>query len=48
MEIFEDWFKTLLLPYFKNFKHSPKVLIGDNLVSHVSPWVIDEICFATT
>lgn len=42
MEIFEDWFKTILLPYFKNFKDNPKVLIGDNLASHISPWVIDE------
>lgn len=28
------------MPYFKNFKDEPKVLIVDNLASHVSPWVL--------
>ncbi|KAJ2939488.1 hypothetical protein O0L34_g6309 [Tuta absoluta] len=43
MEIFEDWFKTIVLPYIRNVdKEKPKVLIGDNLASHVSKWVLDK------
>lgn len=41
METFEDWFRTVILPYFNNFdKAKTKVLIGDNLASHVSIWVL--------
>lgn len=43
MEIFEDWFRSIILPYFKKYDtEAPKVLIGDNLASHVSPWVISQ------
>lgn len=40
--IFEDWFKSTALPYFKKLPiESPKALIGDNLASHISQSVID-------
>lgn len=43
LEIFEDWFKKIALPYFNKFdKDANKVLIGDNLSSHISPHIIDE------
>lgn len=42
MDIFEEWFKTIILPYCKKYVDHPKVLIGDNLTSHLSPWVINE------
>lgn len=46
METFEDWFKTVALPYFRKFdKEKNKVLVGDNLASHVSKWVIEK-CIA--
>ncbi|VEN42278.1 unnamed protein product, partial [Callosobruchus maculatus] len=36
MELFEDWFIVIVLPYFQKFvKELPKVMIGDNLASHV-------------
>lgn len=35
MNIFEDWFSTLFIPIIKNLD-GPKVLIGDNLTSHLS------------
>lgn len=39
MNIFEDWFSTLFIAYIKNLE-GPKVLIGDNLASHLSLEVI--------
>lgn len=45
--VFEDWFKNIILPYFKSIDTSegavrvPKVIIGDNLASHVNPNVIN-------
>nr|CAI5869639.1 unnamed protein product [Callosobruchus analis] len=42
MKLFEDWFIVVVLPYFQKFeKELPKVMIGDNLASHVSPRVIE-------
>lgn len=38
---FEDWFDKIALPYLKNLE-GPKVLIGDNLASHVSLHVLQE------
>jgi len=38
--IFDDWFHSLALPFLKK-KPSPRVLIGDNLSSHVSISVIN-------
>lgn len=40
--IFEDWFFTIALAYFKKLPPGPKVLIGDNLASHLSLKVITE------
>lgn len=40
--IFEDWFSTIILPYFKKLGDVPKLLIGDNLSSHISESVIDQ------
>lgn len=41
--IFEDWFRKVALPYFKKLdENSTKVMIGDNISSHISPWIIDE------
>lgn len=43
LEIFEDWFRKIALPYFKKFdKEAGKVMLGDNLASHISPWIIEE------
>ncbi|XP_046689276.1 MFS-type transporter clz9-like [Homalodisca vitripennis] len=43
LEIFEDRFRKVALPYFKKFdKDATKVMIGDNLASHISPWIIEE------
>lgn len=39
MAIFEDWFMTIAVPYFKNLD-GPKLLIGDNLCSHISHAVV--------
>ncbi|XP_046394382.1 uncharacterized protein LOC124162069 [Ischnura elegans] len=36
---FEDWFTTTCVPFFKN-RQGPKVMIGDNLSSHLSVEVI--------
>ncbi len=35
-EIFEDWFSKIVLPYFRRCGPGPKVLLGDNLGSHIS------------
>ena len=37
---FEDWFHKIALPYFKNLP-GKKVLLGDNLSTHISPSVIE-------
>lgn len=43
MEIFEDWFIKIVLPHFRKFdSEKPKIIIGDNLTSHVSKWVIEQ------
>lgn len=42
MNLFEDWFLSICLPYFKNLLPGPKVLFGDNLASHLSVNVIKE------
>ncbi|KAG5862944.1 hypothetical protein JTB14_023341 [Gonioctena quinquepunctata] len=38
--IFEDWFMKIALPYFTSLPPGRKVLIGDNLASHISLEVI--------
>lgn len=40
-ELFEDWFHKIALPYFRRLD-GPKVLIGDNLASHITVGVIQE------
>lgn len=41
--VFEDWFYSIALPYFKKFDaDAPKVLIGDNLSSHISVKIIQD------
>jgi len=41
---FNQWFKLVFLEHIKQFpKQEPKVLIGDNLASHLSPYVL-ELC----
>lgn len=40
MQIFEDWFLEIVLPYFNSKGPSKKVIVGDNLASHVSEAVI--------
>lgn len=43
LEIFEDWFRRIALPYFSKFdKNKKKVMIGDNLASHISPYILEE------
>ena len=43
MTIFEDWFSKIVLPYMKKFPaNDSKVIIGDNLASHLSVLVIKE------
>jgi hypothetical protein len=39
--IFEDWFVQIALPYFRRLP-GPKVLIGDNLASHVSYTILEK------
>ena len=39
MTCFRDWFFTLLVPYCKKLSGA-KILIGDNLSSHISPNVL--------
>lgn len=41
MALFEDWFFTTALPYLKKL-NGPKVLLGDNLASHISIKVLEE------
>lgn len=41
--VFEDWFFSIAVPYFQKFDDgTPKVLIGDNLSSHISLRVINQ------
>lgn len=40
-ETFEDWFLTTALPYLRNLE-GPKVMIGDNLNSHLTVSVIQQ------
>lgn len=40
LTMFQDWFLNILLPYFRRLPDGPKVMIGDNLSSHLSPLVI--------
>lgn len=43
LEIFEDWFRRIALPYFSKYdKEVKKVMIGDNLASHISPFILEE------
>ncbi|XP_052740496.1 uncharacterized protein LOC128199899 [Bicyclus anynana] len=37
--LFEDWFETIILPWAKN-KPGKKVLIGDNLASHINVKIV--------
>lgn len=39
--IFEDWFLSIALPYFKKIGDGPKAIIGDNLSSHTSVGVLE-------
>lgn len=41
-KVFEDWFMSVILPYFKRLGPGPKALIGDNLSSHLSEDVIKQ------
>ena len=41
MQTFEDWFETVALPYLKNLE-GKKIMIGDNLSSHLSAEVIKQ------
>lgn len=43
--LFEDWFKTIALPYLKNLGDCRKAIIGDNLASHISVNVL-ELCIS--
>lgn len=38
--LFEEWFFTIIVPYFQSLPDGPKALIGDNLASHISVNVI--------
>lgn len=40
--LFEDWFTNIILPYCRSLPPGPKVLLGDNLASHISLKVITE------
>lgn len=42
MRIFEDWFQSIVVPFVRNLEEGPKVMIGDNLSSHVSLAVIEQ------
>lgn len=39
---FEDWFFSIILPYLRSLPPGPKVLLGDNLASHISAKVISQ------
>ncbi|XP_029348073.1 uncharacterized protein LOC115034777, partial [Acyrthosiphon pisum] len=40
--IFEDWFLSAVIPYFRRFKNQNKVMIGSYLASHISKRVIEK------
>ncbi|XP_050305884.1 uncharacterized protein LOC126743011 [Anthonomus grandis grandis] len=40
-DIFEDWFKTIVMPYFRKLAER-KVLIGDNLNCHITTNVVQQ------
>lgn len=40
-ELFDDWFRTVALPFFRKLEGT-KLLIGDNLQSHITVSVIQE------
>lgn len=40
--IFEDWFESVALPYFKSQEDGPKAIIGDNLASHISANIVKQ------
>lgn len=40
--MFEDWFSTIILPWARS-KDGPKLLIGDNLASHINVKIV-ELC----
>ena len=42
MYVFEDWVQTIALPYLKKME-GPKILIGDNLASHISIDIINQL-----
>lgn len=37
--LFEDWFESIVMPWAKN-KTGTKVLIGDNLATHINPKIV--------
>ncbi|XP_071052929.1 uncharacterized protein [Onthophagus taurus] len=39
--LFEDWFMSIALPYFKKLGDVPKAIIGDNLSSHLSVGILE-------
>lgn len=40
MRIFEDWYFEIILPYFNSKDPGKKVIIVDNLASHISSAII--------
>lgn len=40
MALFEDWYFEVVLPYFNSIGPQKKIMIGDNLASHISEAVI--------
>lgn len=40
--LFKDWFRAIALPYFRRLEEGTKLLIGDNLQSHITVGVIQE------
>lgn len=40
--LFEDWFFSIIIPFIRNLDEAPKLIIGDNLSSHLSLSVIAE------
>ena len=44
MNMFNSWFEQIMLPYIRSLpREEKKVIIGDNLAAHLSPFVI-RIC----
>lgn len=43
LEIFEDWFRRIALPYFSKYNQDEKkVMNRDNLASHILPYILGE------